>query len=282
MAIRTVTALFESRDAAERARAQLLQLPLPADAVDIIEHDNSLQSAEAAGHHGRGLWARIKDLFLPDEDREIYEEGIRRGGFLLYARAEDSDVDRVIAILDASGPIDIDQRERQWTSEGWQRRSTAGVKGASGTVDEERIPVVEEQIRIGKREVTRGGVRVRAYVIEQPVHEEVRLRDEHVEVERRPIDQPLSGRGAAAEAAANDLLQERTVEMTERAEEAVVDKEARVKEEVVVRKHADEHVEQIDDTIRHTEIDMDDETGIDRKRPVKGRPSPSDHRPGRH
>jgi uncharacterized protein (TIGR02271 family) len=289
MAIRTVTALYESRAAAERARAQLMQLPLPADAVEIIEQDNSLQDAAAAGHHGRGLWARIKDMFLPDEDREIYEEGIRRGGFLLYARAEDNDVDRVIAILDASGPIDIDERQKQWASEGWERNSVAGLTGAttarsgmSGAVDEERIPIVEEQIRIGKREMTRGGVRVRAYVVEEPVHEEVRLRDERVEIERRPIDQPVAGRGATAAAAANELLQDRTVEMTERTEEAVVDKEARVKEELVVRKRADERVERIDDTVRHTEVDVDDETDVDGKRPVTGRPSRTDQRPGRH
>jgi hypothetical protein len=46
--------------------------------------------------------------------------------------------------------------------------------------------------------------------------------------------------------------------MTETAEEAVVAKEARVKEELVVRKTAEEHVENIDDTVRRTEVDVDE------------------------
>jgi uncharacterized protein (TIGR02271 family) len=88
-----------------------------------------------------------------------------------------------------------------------------------------------------------------------PVHEQVTLREEHVHVERRPVDQPL----AAGESAA-DLLRDRTVEMVERAEEAVVQKVASVREEVVVSKTAEQHTETIQDTVRRTEVDLE-ETG---------------------
>jgi stress response protein YsnF len=85
------------------------------------------------------------------------------------------------------------------------------------------------------------------------LHEEVRLREERVEIERRPVNEVLS----ATRANTDDLLTERTVEMRETGEEAVVDKQARVKEELVVRKRADERVERIDDSVRHTEVDVD-------------------------
>jgi stress response protein YsnF len=53
--------------------------------------------------------------------------------------------------------------------------------------------------------------------------------------------------------------------MTETAEEAVVTKEARIKEELVVSKTATEHTEQVHDTVRHTEVDVDEGlTGSDR------------------
>jgi uncharacterized protein (TIGR02271 family) len=118
---------------------------------------------------------------------------------------------------------------------------------------EEIIPVVEEQLRVGKREVHRGGVRVRSYIVEEPVQQDVRLREERVQVERRPVGQP------AAPGAKQDLLRERTVEMSETAEEPVVQKDTFVKEEVAVRKQAEERVERVEDTVRHTEIDIDEE-----------------------
>jgi stress response protein YsnF len=117
--------------------------------------------------------------------------------------------------------------------------SRFGTTERSTTVAEEHIPIVEEQLRVGKREVNRGGARVRSYVREVPVHEQVSLREEHVSVERRPVNETLR----AGELNGGDAFQERNIEMTETAEEAVVAKEARVKEELVVRKTAEEHVE---------------------------------------
>jgi uncharacterized protein (TIGR02271 family) len=141
-----------------------------------------------------------------------------------------------------------------------QMGAQMGGQESGRTVEEQRIPVVEEELRVGKREVNRGGARVRSYVREVPVHEQVSLREEHVDVERRPV----SGERLSP-ADASGLLQERTIEMTETAEEAVVAKEARVAEEVVVRKTADQHVEQIDDSVRRTEVDVQEGvTGADR------------------
>jgi stress response protein YsnF len=57
----------------------------------------------------------------------------------------------------------------------------------------------------------------------------------------------------------NDLFRERTIEMEERGEEAVVSKEARVVEEVVVRKDANQRTETVSDTVRKTEVEVDDD-----------------------
>jgi uncharacterized protein (TIGR02271 family) len=92
---------------------------------------------------------------------------------------------------------------------------------------------------------------VRSYVVEEPVNEQVELREERVEVERRPV-----ARAAAGDP--SDLLQERTIEVTERGEEAIVAKEAEVTEEVVVRKFEGQRTEGVSDTVRHTEVDVED------------------------
>jgi hypothetical protein len=93
-------------------------------------------------------------------------------------------------------------------------------------------------------------VRVYSHVIEQPVEQEVRLRDERVTVERRPVDRPASERDFAA-------AQEGTIEVTETREEPVVAKQARVVEEVVIKKDVEEHTETVRDTVRRTEVEVD-------------------------
>ncbi|KAA0581459.1 DUF2382 domain-containing protein [Azospirillum sp. B21] len=118
---------------------------------------------------------------------------------------------------------------------------------------EEQIPIVEEQINIGKRTVERGGVRVRSYVVETPVEEQVRLRDETVTVERRP--------GGVVEGSTDvpaDAFRERTIEVTETDEEAVVSKTAHVRETVVVRKDVEERAQSVRDTVRRTEVEIED------------------------
>jgi len=130
-------------------------------------------------------------------------------------------------------------------------RSTAAIGAVEG---DEYIPIAEERLTVGKRAVRGGRVRVRSYVVETPVEEQVALRQEHVDVERRTVNRPVT---AADEA----LFQERTIEASETSEEAVVAKEARVKEELVVRKDAEERVQTVSDTVRRTEVEVEDERG---------------------
>lgn len=263
---RTITALFDHRHDAEAAKERLQQSRVDADHVRI--HDKGAAGYDA-GHRSTaddpGMWSSIKNAFLPDEDRHTYEEGVRRGGYLLTADVTDDCVDDAVRILEEANTVDIDERSQQWRSSGWDYQpGVAGGQRAAGatagSADEQVVPIVEEQLVVGKREVNRGGVRVRSYVSEVPVHEQVRLRNERVEVERRPVDRPVSDLGA-------DAFQERTIDVTATGEEAVIGKTARVVEELVVRKETDERVEQIDDTVRRTEVDVDrDLAGTDRDR----------------
>jgi len=99
-------------------------------------------------------------------------------------------------------------------------------------------------------------VRVYTRITEQPVEEQVTLREEHVNVERHAVNRPVA-------AADMDAFKEGTIELRETAEEAVVAKQARVVEEVVVNKEATQHTETIRDTVRRTDVDVqevDDET----------------------
>lgn len=116
------------------------------------------------------------------------------------------------------------------------------------------IPVVEEELHIGKREVEGGGVRVTTHMEEVPVSEQVTLRDETVAVDRRVVDRPVTDADLAA-------MTNETIEVHETDEEAVVAKQARVVEEVVVRKDVGERTETVQDTVRRTQVDVEQLSG---------------------
>ena len=298
MSERTITALYDNRSDAEAARSRLIEAGIPGDEITLHAEDRAGAAASYEGQRDEGFWAALKDLFVPEEDRYTYAEGLRRGGVLLTAHLHDGEADKVIDALEQTNAIDLDSRTEEWRRSGWsgygaglgasatERDSTETVTAPTGPVPpagtgvpatgmdtgtamgtaagagtaaaglhgerEEAIPIVEEQLRIGKREVERGGVRVRSYVVETPVEEQVRLRDETVHIERRPVERELRPGDMAP-------FQEKTIEVTETDEEAVVDKTVRVKEELVVRKDVAERTETVRDTVRRTEVDIEDE-----------------------
>lgn len=266
----TITALFDSRSEAEAAKERLKSARIDADNIHLHDKSSASYSETAySSHQDRGFWASVKNAFAPDEDRHAYEEGVRRGGTLLTADVDEDNVDEAVRVLEEAGTIDIDDRSSQWRASGWDYAAPAASTGTASAFSqfgdggtpraddrEEVIPIVEENLVVGKRDVSRGSVRVRSYVSETPVHEQIRLRDEQVNVERRPVDLPLSAVG-------DDAFRERTVAMTATGEEAVVGKNARVVEEVVVSKSAQERVENIDDTVRRTDVEIDRDGDVD-------------------
>ncbi len=272
---RTITAMFATKQDAEAGAERLRQAGIDAAHVNVHDQSTHKTGADYSTHHDQGTWASIKNAFLPDEDRHTYDEGIRRGHAVLTADVSDDKIDDAVRVLEEANTLDIDEQASGWRQSGWdyQGAGTAaagtgsalfgGTSASTGTTEgayatdragaEEVIPVVEEQLVVGKREVDRGGVRVRSYVSETPVHEQVRLREERVNVERRAVDQPI-------DALDGDAFRERSIDLTATGEEAVVGKTARVVEEVVVSKTAGERTEEIDDSVRRTEVDVDDTT----------------------
>ena len=208
---RTITALFDRRADAEAAENRLKASNVEAGHISI--HDKASPGFHATGRSTTkdpGIWGSIKNAFLPDEDRHTYEEGVRRGGFLLTADVDDERVDDAVRVLEEAGTIDIDERTEQWRSSGWDYAPEAAAATTVGSLSaatysdasygtditagrddiegEQSIPIVEEELVVGKREVDRGGARVRSYVTEIPVHEQVRLRDERINVQRRAVE----------------------------------------------------------------------------------------------
>ena len=108
----TITSLYDQRAEAQ-ATCDQLRDRFGDGRFRIIDNNPSESDRE-------GFWARIKQSFLPESDRIVYGEGVRRGGYLLHAQVEEADADGVCAILEQSPSIDLDERERTWRGEGWQ------------------------------------------------------------------------------------------------------------------------------------------------------------------
>jgi uncharacterized protein (TIGR02271 family) len=171
-------------------------------------------------------------------------------------RAED-----VADIMDKHGAVDIDRRAERFRESGYTGYDPSAAAYAYDEAVRERehyrdergpnsIPVIEEELQVGKRVVRHGSVRIHSHVIEEPVEEEVTLREERVRVDRRAVDRALEPGEASR-------LRDQTIEVTEMSEEPVVQKRARVREEVVVSKEAKERTERISDTVRRTEVHVD-------------------------
>jgi uncharacterized protein (TIGR02271 family) len=282
MADRTLTAMYDTKGAAESARDDLIALGVSSANVTIrgTESGSSTSSASSTTED-KGFLDSIADFFFPDEDRSTYAEGVRRGGYLLTAQVPDGLEGQATDVLERHNPVDVDERAESWRQSGWAGSQASGMGAAGATTaaygeststssrdygtagsglgaatvrtgeSEDVVERVEEEVRVGKREVGRGGVRVRSYVTERPVEEQVSLREERVQVERRPVDRPVAAGDAA--------FQERTIEATERGEEAVVDKQARVVEEIGIRKDVDTRTETVHDTVRQQEVEVEDD-----------------------
>lgn len=231
-----VTALYDSREEAARA-LQALRAEVELTHAGIYDRSDARLQA-------------LRHVDLTPEERAACEAKLAGGDYLLLARPRGGEgPDEIISILERVADEPPQETGSSAPSEG---AATSGTGPA--VVAEERIPLVEEELQIGKREVVRGGARVRSHMEEVPVAQEIELISEVVRVASRPASRPVSEQ----ELEHGGLLRDRVVEISQVREEAVVSKEVVVREEVVVTKSTERRVEQIHETVRRTEVETED------------------------
>ena len=112
---RSVTAFFDTQEAADRARGDLVTAGVPSTDVRVATG----QASAAEPPHPHGFWDTLREFFVPDEDRHLYAEGLRRGGVALSVETDAAAYDRVLEILDRDGAVDMEERAAGWRDEGW-------------------------------------------------------------------------------------------------------------------------------------------------------------------
>jgi uncharacterized protein (TIGR02271 family) len=262
----TIVAVYDTAEHAALAVRDLEAAGIPSSAIS--QHaaggvmTGSTATTTAAPHREQGFWA---SLFGGEPEYEhdttVYNRSLESGSTVVSVKASELHVAQAIEILERHNPVDIDERA---TSYGVSQTAATGTTGASGVIghtagragENETIPLAEETLAVGKRAINRGTTRIRRYVVETPVEEQVALRDETVSVERRPV--------AAGRTVTDADFTDKVIEVTETTEEAVVSKSARVKEEVVIHKEATERTETVRDTVRREDVEITKEPGVER------------------
>ncbi len=266
--MKTVVGLFSTYAQAQQVKQTLVANGYESQNVTVVANDDNEMSSSStsttssattggsAYGTGQGLGEKISGFFRNlsggDEDAHgHYATGVNSGGALVAVTVADEKATATATLLTQHGAREI---EGTYNS----ASSTAGTSsmGSAQTplAGEMAIPIIEEQLVVGKREVDRGGVRVYSHVTERPVDAQVSLHEERINVERRAVNRPATA--ADFKAGSGEAIELRAM-----GEEAVVGKTSRVVEEVLVGKQASDRVEEVHDSVRKTEVEVENFAG---------------------
>lgn len=271
----TVVGIFDTATEAQDAVQALVNSGFNREQIDLsartgdYNNDDDVTDSHDEGGIG-GFFSSLFGTNNDDDRRRNYETVGKRGSIVTVHVDESDDAEQAADILDEHGAVNVDERASQYTTNYANTGSTVapGITGNTydltadttnltnttsvvGDGQTVSVPIIEENLSVGKRTVETGGVRLRSRIVEKPVEESIRLRTERVVVQRTPVDR-------AATDTDFTTFKEGEIDMTEHAERAVVAKEARVVEEVTVGKTVDEHDETIRDSVRRTDVNVEE------------------------
>ena len=254
----TVLATFDDKQAAQEAVEQLVSQGFSRSSVH-IQSGMAAADSSAGSSGGTGFMASVgnffEHLFGSEEkaDAGKYAEAIRRGSTVVAVDAEtEAEITKAQTVLQQLGTVDVNDRAAHWRSQGWNGFDPNASLMTDDELAFERssVPVVQEDLVVGKRTLDVGGLRVVKRVSTTPVSQMINLRQEKATVQRKQVDRP------ATEADFQNF-KEGTFEVRETAEEAVVGKTARVVEEVSIGRDVTDRTETVSDTVRRTDVNVE-------------------------
>jgi hypothetical protein len=178
---RTITAFFRDRTDAEEAINELVSAGILKDDVRLVSGKESDSVAATDTDQRRGFWDSLADFFFPAEDREVYAEGLRRGGYLVTVSNLDAAQHKIaLDILDDEGTIDVDQWSDSWRAEGWTPSNTGYESDQAANAARARQTATNREDAfdagrtstsdnvVGTRDPELRGSRVRSYLYDKP------------------------------------------------------------------------------------------------------------------
>jgi uncharacterized protein (TIGR02271 family) len=267
MTYEKIVTLYDTAEHAEAARRNLEAAGFPPS--DISSINNKTLSIAGDKLRDPGLWHRFFGRDIQQYEAALYGRSVEAGGTVLTIRVPETDVARATAILNAHQSVDVLKRaEQQGLIKTTATTSTKPAIAAMpvtrtevppvaatrsttnlATDAEEVLALAEERLNVGKRVIQDGATRIRRFVTETPVEAQVTLHEEHARVLRRAITDANYTR--------NLDWTDKTIEITETAEEPVVTKSAHVAEEVVIQREGSDHVKTVRDKVRRQEVEVE-------------------------
>jgi stress response protein YsnF len=251
-----IVTLYDTAEHAEAARRSLESAGFAPGEISMINSKTLGLAADKLGEPG--LWHRLFGRDIQQYEATVYGRTVEAGGVVLTIRVPEADAARATSILNAHRAIDLTKRAEQsglLTTAQAPVAKPAAVRpatatAASGTVTgEEVLSLAEEQINVGKRVIQEGTTRIRRFVTETPVEAQVTLHEEHARVLRRASTDPNYLR--------NIDWTDKTIEITESAEEAVVTKSVHITEEVVIQREGSDKVKTVHDKVRRQQVEVE-------------------------
>ncbi|HET8702045.1 MAG TPA: YsnF/AvaK domain-containing protein [Nitrococcus sp.] len=254
---RALVAVYDKQADAQRALDALLDKGFSHDNARLtsLESVDMASSANESADREESLGDKIGKLFGFDkvDDNRTYSEAVRRGHGVLTVDVNDNEAKYAEEIMEQYHPMEIEERAAQWRESDRQAKQvdTQATHQITGQPTDEEIviPIVEEQIRVGKREAQHGHTRIRSHTYSIPVEESVQLHEQHTDISRRPADRPVTEE--------DRRLGETELETYDTTEEPIIGKEARVVEEVVIRKKSSDQTRTVKDNVRRTDVDVE-------------------------
>ena len=253
----TFVAVYDTAVRADNAVRDLKAANVPAEAISQHGKDGSSYGSSTMSQpvRDRGFWASLFGT-EPERDTEVYNNSINEGATVVSVRVVGASADTISAILERNDPIDFNPlptgQDSRPALEG--SRDTSGAQGLQNrSMGAETLKLSEETLSVGKRKVDGDTTRIHRYVVETPVEQNVTLRSDKVVLDRRPVTD--EGRPGTVD------FTDKTIEMKEFREEAVIAKNVRVKEEVSLRREGTDRVETVKDTVRREDVKVEQVPG---------------------
>ena len=254
---KTIVGLYDTRTTAHKVVSELESIGFGEDHLRFASNEKGTKTNYDIDATNDASADSLKSYGVAEDEARFYSEGVRRGGSLVIARVHDDDVDRAVDIMSGHNPVRFEDRKEDYladyddSAKMYKETEIQENRDRYADQSKQRLQEIEEHLKIGKREVVRGGVRVHQYVDTEMEQETLRLRDEEIRVDRTKVDRALSPDEA------NAAFQDKEIELVERDEEAVVSKEARVTGEVEVGKDVNVREETVGGEVRRTRVEVE-------------------------
>jgi stress response protein YsnF len=263
MAYQTIVAVFDTAAHAAAAVEALKAGGFAAADISVFDRDRLTSGRGAVNLREPGVWRRLFGGNMYQHEAMVYGKAIEEGGVVVSLRVVDSEVAHATGILDLHRPVDVHDRAiTTGIAPAAHVETVAAAVAAEPIVAAQQVAVsdklaekhdevlrlAEEQLEVGKRMVETGKTRIRRFVTEREVSADVTLHEEHAELLRR----------AVTDQAVGDIdWADRTIEVIETAEQALVNKTVRIVEEVGLRVTGTDHIETVHDKVRRQQVEIE-------------------------